>query len=588
MDELRDFMGTGFDNLVEVGTRVGFVEVNADRLEVHPLLRDFLEQQLRRTKFDSVVDSAVTALAAAEVWDEAFDVAVRFDSNKTLPKLVERAWQPLLEEGKLTTLARWISVIRTRHLTSDSVDLAEAQVALRQGRSQTAEFLALRVARTSTVANQKANAYSVAGSAAHIASKSRAFDHYAEALNLSSDLRITRQAKIGQFLSALEFQPERAQELFNGLENALDADPTTSLRLLAYRVMYERRTGNLRAAMALAEAGEGLLGQVDDPMARTAYLHSLAFGYSELASYDRARRTAVRLIDEGSKYRLPFAVSYGNFVFAIASLGLRQFKQGLTACEQAGSQARELGLAYGELNAKILMSRIRLAMGDWSRARALFDIDIKRSPLPALTAEFTMASAFLSAVIGDETRARRLLSRRAGLFLDGLVMSLRDATEAVIATRSSDHEKAANHLEHILGRGQLDTLVSTFRAEPETLVAVRHLKPWQDVLRKVLLEARESELGRRYGILESKDVNRLISRREMEVLGLLAQGLRNKEIGERLFISEVTVKAHLRRIFRVLGVSTRTQAVIASAGVLDQATPAADSANGEASDSDPN
>ena len=54
----------------------------------------------------------------------------------------------------------------------------------------------------------------------------------------------------------------------------------------------------------------------------------------------------------------------------------------------------------------------------------------------------------------------------------------------------------------------------------------------------------------------------VISERESEVLGLVADGLPNKLIARRLGISERTVKAHLTRIFEQLGVTDRTQAAL--------------------------
>ena len=53
-----------------------------------------------------------------------------------------------------------------------------------------------------------------------------------------------------------------------------------------------------------------------------------------------------------------------------------------------------------------------------------------------------------------------------------------------------------------------------------------------------------------------------LSPRETEVLRLVAQGLANKQIGRRLGISERTVKAHLGRVFRQLGVADRTSAAL--------------------------
>ena len=49
--------------------------------------------------------------------------------------------------------------------------------------------------------------------------------------------------------------------------------------------------------------------------------------------------------------------------------------------------------------------------------------------------------------------------------------------------------------------------------------------------------------------------------REIEVLGLMAAGLSNKEMAERLFVSENTIKTHCSRVFDKLGAGRRTQAV---------------------------
>ena len=66
-------------------------------------------------------------------------------------------------------------------------------------------------------------------------------------------------------------------------------------------------------------------------------------------------------------------------------------------------------------------------------------------------------------------------------------------------------------------------------------------------------------------LLESRRVRREtvpLTDREREVLGLVRDGLANKQIARRLGISERTVKAHLTSVFQRLGVSDRTQAAL--------------------------
>jgi DNA-binding NarL/FixJ family response regulator len=53
-----------------------------------------------------------------------------------------------------------------------------------------------------------------------------------------------------------------------------------------------------------------------------------------------------------------------------------------------------------------------------------------------------------------------------------------------------------------------------------------------------------------------------LTRREQEILQLLVTGQSNREIGYRLGVQEVTIKAHLRNLFNKLGVSNRTEAVL--------------------------
>ena len=64
-----------------------------------------------------------------------------------------------------------------------------------------------------------------------------------------------------------------------------------------------------------------------------------------------------------------------------------------------------------------------------------------------------------------------------------------------------------------------------------------------------------------FALNEERLRNLGITKRELEILELIAHGLSNREIAERLFVSENTVKTHSSRLFDKLSAKRRTQAV---------------------------
>jgi len=76
------------------------------------------------------------------------------------------------------------------------------------------------------------------------------------------------------------------------------------------------------------------------------------------------------------------------------------------------------------------------------------------------------------------------------------------------------------------------------------------------VEREVLVRA-----GTPFALNEKRVQELAITKRELEILGLIADGLSNREIAERLFVSENTVKTHSTRLFDKLNARRRTQAV---------------------------
>ena len=139
--------------------------------------------------------------------------------------------------------------------------------------------------------------------------------------------------------------------------------------------------------------------------------------------------------------------------------------------------------------------------------------------------------------------------------LDGVeatrrILAEQPESKIVVLTSFSDRDRVSD----ALAAGAVGYLLKD--CEPEDLLAaVRSAAaghvPLDPRVARVLLPSASS--GR---------PEEAMSPREVEVLRLVAQGLANKQIGRALGISERTVKAHLGRVFRQIGVADRTSAAL--------------------------
>ena len=81
------------------------------------------------------------------------------------------------------------------------------------------------------------------------------------------------------------------------------------------------------------------------------------------------------------------------------------------------------------------------------------------------------------------------------------------------------------------------------------------------IVEKELIVEREVATGTPFALNETRLRELGITKRELEILELIAKGMSNREIAEKLFVSENTVKTHSSRLFDKLSARRRTQAV---------------------------
>lgn len=154
---------------------------------------------------------------------------------------------------------------------------------------------------------------------------------------------------------------------------------------------------------------------------------------------------------------------------------------------------------------------------------------------PAVRAGTDLLEGVLTAGLGDDRRARRLLEDA----VDGL------------AQAGGAYEAA---------RGRVE-LAATLARLGDVASARREATAAREVLDRLGAAPEAARAGRLLRGLEPHGgPDPVVTPREREVLGLLAEGLTNREIAARLVLSEHTVHRHLSNILRKLGVPTRAAA----------------------------
>jgi DNA-binding NarL/FixJ family response regulator len=181
-------------------------------------------------------------------------------------------------------------------------------------------------------------------------------------------------------------------------------------------------------------------------------------------------------------------------------------------------------------------------------------------------------------VIGEASNDREAVQVVAHLRPDILILDLKMPSGNVIETLREITEKSpATKVMILTAFSEKENLVGTARARargyvlkgvstPTLMEALKKVNAGQIWVDKELPGAADFERITRNESLEvgppANETLQALTKRELEILRLVAQGLSNEEIGKLIFISRKTVKTHLRNIFDKLQVHNRFKAAL--------------------------
>jgi ATP/maltotriose-dependent transcriptional regulator MalT len=557
--------GGSADAVTTDARKTGLAHVFQDGLELHPLVERFLVEKIKRAPDATVrARASVDFAISQQAWDEALALIQEFHLVGEIDALVSACFRALLSEGRIATLekiARWAVA---EEVAVPPTDLIDAELAFRDGRLDEARGTAASVAeRLLDDHSLKARAFIIAGSAAQLLYHlEEAHELHSRGAEFARDSHDLYDALWGQFLSLRYLERPECEAITRDLNRAAST-PEQQVRA-SLAAIHNLRLSGRGLRRAAEHRVDGLLAHVRDARIRTSYANQWGYTLVLQARYQDAIDVASRGLLDVDRYHLSFARPHLRWAIAAAELGLRHLARADSHLRAVEAAAEELDDPYLQINARALRARLLLVQLRPGDAVAVSSEEWDKHPTRAMYAEYVATHALALAVAGEAHEAQKTLKRYAGLSTSIEVRAIESCATAVAALGTSDAVIAS--LQAFAIAEELDTwdpLLCTFRAAPRVLELTAANTRKQRGLLRLLLAGRDENLAKRVGLSRGRPYARggTLSRREREVLDLLQQGLRNREVARALFIAESTVKVHVRHIMDKLGARTRAEAV---------------------------
>jgi LuxR family maltose regulon positive regulatory protein len=566
VDVARALLDGDTDDVIEDAMARGLISVTEHRsLSLHPLLRELLVGRFGEVDGEARAALLVRGrkLFGERRWDEALCVAEVSKDAGFATEAVGAALDDLLAAGRTSSLKRWVAAARSAGAEGGLIDYADSEARLRSDELDQALALAVQASRA-LEGDLAARAHLVAGRSAHLADRWELAEINGDLAAQLANTQATREGALWlQFLAGLAPEAPDLRERLDRFKCNAGPGSQQSLTIASGNISLAQLEGKLERAIDGARCALSLADDRVDPIALTGFLSMYSYALTLTCRYEESLKQIKALLQVAESCGLEFPVPYGHAHRVRALVGLGRFAlatRTLSILERY-MQDEPPGSFFG---AALPVQRARLyaSVGDLKRAQDALSLGPVQGLSRAAHGEFLGWQALFHAATGDADRVGELAAdaRHASRDLEVTALSL--LAEAIVALAAGDTLAAVTRLRVVIKNGVWDPVVIAVRAAPalgELLAEHPESRGW---LQQMLSASSDASLASRFGLQVPRAAKRTaeLTPREIEVHELLAQGLKNEEIANLLYISLSTTKVHVKHIYEKLGVRSRLEA----------------------------
>lgn len=561
------------------GERRGFLARHESQYELHPLLRQFLIlklQDLDRSALHQLATQICEWEIAERNWNEALQLADRYHLSELVLAIIEATLDDVLAQGRIASVEKWLEIARKHDPVSPTISLVEMEISFRRHEFDQARSHAQRLISELSVEDHRlSRALHRMGQIGHLD------DHYEDAVSFLSSAQSAahtvhdlRAALWSQFITVADHgDQEKAGEILGQLKRVPNPTVDDLLRLSQGELHLAARWGGVEAELKRQTGSLSLLENSVDPVVRTGFLQTYGTALVLAADYDRALTIARRQIREAESSGLEWVRPPALELRGAAESGLREFDRAALSLREAYQLSEARSDLHGQLNASVLLARTHLAQGAPERALEATTLEIDRPPGPTMQGDFLAMRALAYACTGDQARALELVvaSEECTDHIDARVVRAFARAVVTLTTDSVDANVVDEAVEAALRETHTtenyDAFILAYRSHPALLSILSKLDSPSATACRHRIPDGDRRLAERAGLKPRSAVQHsgdALTPREQEVLGLLSNGLSNREIARTLWIAESTAKVHVRNVLRKLGARSRTEAAALS------------------------